>query len=119
MFIIYREIDICMRSNCFQLRNKITDTNESSNDHKRRLQRERQNTFRKRRSMYIVKGVHHDLGQMDDQLCLHCNAMLWMGEKDINSSQASPTFAVCCAGVGETCQTRNIVYSEVFDFYLK
>ena len=47
--------------------------------------------------MFIVKGVHHDLGRMD-QLCLHCNARFWMGEKDINSSQASPTFAVCCAG---------------------
>ena len=31
-------------------------------------------------------------------MCLHCNARFWTGEKDINSSQASPTFAVCCAG---------------------
>ena len=79
------------------LRNQMTDTNEFFNDRKRRLQCERQNTFRKRHSTHIVEDIRHDLGRMD-QLCLHCNAKFWMGEKDINSSQASPTFAVCCAG---------------------
>jgi hypothetical protein len=32
-----------------------------------------------------------------DQTCLHCGAKFWLSEKDRNSSQSSPKFAMCCA----------------------
>ncbi|RIA90058.1 hypothetical protein C1645_738150 [Glomus cerebriforme] len=31
-------------------------------------------------------------------MCIHCGAKFWMQEKDHNSSQTSPTFAMCYAG---------------------
>src|ERR1044072_2710578 len=33
-----------------------------------------------------------------DQICIHCNAKFWIDERDQKSSQASSSFAVCCAG---------------------
>ena len=78
IFITYHEkiFDICMSFKLIQIIKWIFYC-------KRRLQWKRQNTSRKRCSMYIVKGVCHDLGKLMDQLCLHCNARFWMGEKDI------------------------------------
>ena len=32
-----------------------------------------------------------------DQICTHCGAKFWIDEKDHNSSQISPLFAMCCA----------------------
>ena len=33
-----------------------------------------------------------------DQICIHCGAKFWIDDKDHNSSQASPSFAICCVG---------------------
>jgi len=33
-----------------------------------------------------------------DQICIHSNAKFWIDERDQKSSQASSSFAVCCAG---------------------
>jgi len=33
-----------------------------------------------------------------DQICVHCDAKFWMDKKVQSSSQAFPSFAVCCAG---------------------
>ena len=78
---------------------------------KRKLKRENQSRYRKkqktkhrsginlleRQQQYANNILHYELGRMD-QICIHCNAKFWIDEKDHNSSQVSPSFAVCCAG---------------------
>jgi hypothetical protein len=71
----------------------MSASTESSACRKRRLLRERVDRHRKRR----LEVNRHDLGNMD-QTCLHCGAKFWLSEKDQNSSQSSPKFAMCCAG---------------------
>jgi hypothetical protein len=33
-----------------------------------------------------------------DQICVHCGAKFWIEEKDRDSRQSSPSFALFCAG---------------------
>ena len=71
---------------------------ETYEQRKKRLHRENQSLYRKRsKSNNIPCTTRHELGRMD-QVCNHCGAKFWINEKSQNSSQASPSFAVCCAG---------------------
>ena len=76
---------------------------ETPEQRKKRLYRENKSRYRKKqktkhldRQQYISIR-RHELGRMD-QICIHCGAKFWIDEKDHNSSQISPSFAVCCAG---------------------
>ncbi|PKY48195.1 hypothetical protein RhiirA4_463713 [Rhizophagus irregularis] len=40
---------------------------------------------------------HHELGRVN-QICTHCGAKFWTDERNYNSSQTFPSFAMCCAG---------------------
>ena len=62
---------------------------------KRRLNKERQASYRKKQKS--EKLTRHELGRMD-QVGIHCGVKFWINEKNQNSSQASPSFSVCCAG---------------------
>src|SRR5947208_15846012 len=77
---------------------------------KRKLKRENQSRYREKQKTKHRSGVNllegqqqyanvlrHELGRID-QICIHCGAKFWIDEKDCNSSQASPSFSVCCAG---------------------
>ena len=84
--------------------------NETPNQRKRRLHNERQAHYhykKKQKTKYklginLIGEQHinierHKLKRMD-QICTHCGAKFWIDEKDHNSSQISPLFAMCCAG---------------------
>ena len=43
-------------------------------------------------------NIERHVLQRMDQICIHCGAKFWINEKDQNSSQAHPSFSVCCAG---------------------
>ena len=75
---------------------EIYNQSETSNDHQRRLQQNRQRDLYKRRRINNKIDVRHDLGSMH-QLCLHCDAKFWIDEKNQKSTRISPTFSVCCA----------------------
>src|SRR6266498_2971439 len=76
--------------------NKRNSKEKSFNDRQKRLNRERVSNYKKSYMNNTTDGVHHDLGHMD-QICLHCGAKFWMGEKNQRSTQISPTFTICCA----------------------
>ena len=80
---------------------------EPPENRQKRLTKERQTRFRKKRNDNnntdkrikvndINEIARHELGRMD-QICVHCGAKFWMGEKDRNSRLTSPTFVTCCA----------------------
>ena len=81
----------------------------STQERKKRLIKERQSRYRKKHKMQHRSNVNllngqqyiglkrHELERMD-QICIHCGAKFWIKEKDHNSSQTFPTFAICCAG---------------------
>ncbi|CAG8768790.1 17769_t:CDS:2 [Acaulospora morrowiae] len=52
-----------------------------------------------------------------DQVCTHCNAKFWIGEKDHNSSRGSPTFAICCAHGKVRLQPLSKPPSYLLDLY--
>ena len=64
---------------------EIYNQSETSNDHQRRLQQNRQRNLYKRRRINNNIDVCHDLGSMD-QLCLHCDAKFWIDEKNQKST---------------------------------
>jgi PIF1-like helicase/Helitron helicase-like domain at N-terminus len=82
---------------------------ETSEQRKKRLNKESQSRCRKRQKNNYKAGINllngqqyininrHELDRMD-QICIYCNAKFWIDEKDHRSSQRSPSFAVCCAG---------------------
>ena len=73
---------------------------------RKRLFKERQTRYRKRQKNDNIERtarvrqhseiVRHKLERID-QICSHCNAKFWIDERDCNSSQRSPTFAICYA----------------------
>ena len=87
----------------FESKSKISE------QRKKRLHRERQNHYIKRKKsnynkagINLINGQHidierHKLGRMDS-ICIHCGAKFWIDEKDNNSSRTAPSFSVCCAG---------------------
>src|SRR3954467_1194798 len=76
-----------------------TSESETTSQRKRRLNNEHQTYYKKRQKARQgnIDIERHELGRMD-QICDHCGAKFWMDEKDQHSSQASPSFSVCCAG---------------------
>lgn len=83
------------------------ETFETPEQRRKRLSKERQTRYRKRQKSDNIERtarvgqhseiVRHELERMD-QICSHCGAKFWIDERDCNSSQRSPTFAICCAG---------------------
>ena len=47
------------------------------------------------RRPYEEPVARHDLGRMDN-ICIHCHAAHWHGEKLSNSPMYSPHFSSCC-----------------------
>src|SRR5687767_10391814 len=77
--------------------NKRNSKEKSLNDRQKRLNRERASNYYKKRHMNNnTDDIRHDLGHMN-QICSHCDAKFWMGEKNQRSTQISPTFTVCYA----------------------
>ncbi|PKY52677.1 hypothetical protein RhiirA4_326788, partial [Rhizophagus irregularis] len=65
---------------------------------RKRLNKERQSHYRKKQKINYNAGIkRYELGRMD-QMCIHCGGKFWINERNQKSSQASPSFTICCAG---------------------